>query len=103
MLTDKSDNFEETMRFVDRRMEDLKVIDDNKQSIGAFLTSLYVMKNSYIEMLKPFIVEEALRGVREDAERVREEVLSREDDLDGTNHESSENRKDEVAGDGEKK
>jgi ubiquinone biosynthesis protein COQ9 len=70
MLTDKSTDYKETMDFVDRRVAQLKDFDDSKNDYFAFATSLYLAKNSLIEMLKaPVVSEEFMemrRGVREE-------------------------------------
>jgi ubiquinone biosynthesis protein COQ9 len=50
MLTDKTPDYRETMDFVDRRVGQLKDFEEGKGDWVAFGTSLWVGKNSLIEM-----------------------------------------------------
>jgi hypothetical protein len=64
MLTDKSTDYKETMDFVDRRVAQLKHFDDHKNDWAALATSLYLGKNSLIEMLKDPVVSDEFMAMR---------------------------------------
>lgn len=72
MLTDKSDNFEATHEFVDRRFEDFETFDSYGGDTLAFLNSGLIAKNSLIDMVKePVINDETRKMQQEYMERVR--------------------------------
>ena len=66
MITDKSNKFQATEEFVDRRMEDFYELDSFCSYITSFVSSGFLVKNNILDVFKHAPINEETKRMQEE-------------------------------------